>query len=114
MDEESASTAVFYGDKRAGTLRRLESGYEFVYSASYLTDPEALPISLTMPLEVKRYESATLFPFFEGLIPEGWLLDLTTTALKIDKDDKFGLLLHTGKDTIGAVTVKPLAREGLL
>ena len=57
--------------------------------------------------------SKTLFPFFEGLLPEGWLLELTTQTLEIDPDDKFELLLHTGSDTVGAVTVRPeeLAHE---
>ncbi len=96
---------VFYGDKRAGELRRTAAGFEFSYDGAYLSSPEALPISLSLPLRAEKYESKLLFPFFVGLLPEGWLLDLICASAKIDKNDKFGLLLHTGQDPIGAVRV---------
>ena len=106
MVEERA--AVFCKGKRAGLLIKKTNGYEFVYDDAYLTDPEATPISLAMPMRVERYESRALFPFFDGMLPEGWLLELTCKAAKIDKYDKFRLLLHTGRDPIGAVSVLPL------
>jgi serine/threonine-protein kinase HipA len=106
MAEERA--AVYCRGKRAGLLTKTERGYEFVYAIPYLADPEATPISLTMPMRAERYESGELFPFFDGLLPEGWLLDLTCRAAKIDKGDRFRLLLHTGRDPIGAVSVRPL------
>ena len=64
-----------------------------------------------MPLRAEKYDSKELFPFFDGLLPEGWLLDLDCAAAKIDKNDKFRLLLHTGRDPVGAVSVQPI--EGL-
>ncbi len=106
MAEERA--AIFCKGKRAGLLTKKEPGYEFVYDQAYLTDPKATPISLTMPLRVEKYESRDFFPFFDGMLPEGWLLDLTCLATKIDKNDKFRLLLHTGQDPIGAISVRPL------
>ncbi len=96
---------VFYRDKRAGELRKTDEGFEFSYDGAYLSSPGALPISLSLPLRAEKYESKILFPFFVGLLPEGWLLDLICAAAKIDKNDKFGLLLHTGQDPIGAVSV---------
>jgi len=54
------------------------------------------------------YESPRLFSFFDGLLPEGWLLDVTSSTANIDANDKFGLLLHTGEDPIGAVSILPL------
>src|SRR3989344_2134844 len=99
--------AIFYGKKRAGLLRKSESGYEFAYDENYLKDSGAFPISLSLPLRPEKYESRELFPFFEGLLPEGWLLNITAATAKIDKEDKFHLLLHTGEDPIGAVSVKP-------
>lgn len=102
---------VYYGKDRAGRLCKNPegpgSGYEFEYDAAYLQKPGARPISLGMPLQKEKYTSKILFPFFQGLLPEGWLLELTSQTLKIDPDDKFGLLLHTGSDTVGAVTVRP-------
>lgn len=102
---------VYYGAKEAGELVKKPGGYEFTYNAAYLSDPESMPISLAMPLAQAKYESPTLFPFFDGLLPEGWLLELTCKAAKIDKDDKFDLLLHTGKDPVGAVSVRAADKE---
>lgn len=109
MNEERA--IVYYGDKEAGELTKKPGGFEFAYRREYLGDPDSMPISLAMPLTEEKYESSVLFPFFDGLLPEGWLLDLTCTAAKIDKTDKFHLLLHTGKDPVGAVSVRPADGE---
>ena len=84
-------------------LQKTPAGYIFEYDQAYAAATGAKPISLAMPLNKRRFEAAKLFPFFEGLLPEGWLLNITSKALKIDKDDKFELLLHIGKDTIGAI-----------
>lgn len=48
----------------------------------------------------------TLFPFFDGLTPEGWLLNVVTHNWKLDRKDRFGLLLVACRDTIGNVTVR--------
>lgn len=97
---------VFYGQKLAGVLTKTTDGFEFVYDKGYLADSEAMPISLSMPLREEKFESKEIFPFFDGLLPEGWLLDMICATVKIDPDDKFRLLLHTGGDPIGAVSVK--------
>lgn len=100
--------SVFFGSKRAGLLTKKPGGYEFTYDGAYLAEPGAAPISLSLPLREARFESTELFPFFEGLLPEGWMLDLTCTAAKIDVDDRFALLLRTGRDPVGAVSVLPV------
>lgn len=96
---------VYYQDKHAGILSQGDDRYRFVYTEEYLQDPDARPISLTLPLRAEAYESDHLFPFFEGLVPEGWYLDIVSKTLKIDKSDRFGLLLTSGEDSIGAVRV---------
>lgn len=112
MSASKTSALVYYGKELAGRLSRQQlpdgsASFEFEYLPDYLARGDAMPISLSMPLRKEIFSSKTLFPFFDGLLPEGWLLDLTTKALKIDKQDKFSLLRHTGTDTIGAVTVRP-------
>ena len=99
------SAEVYYKDLKAGVLRKTDEGFEFIYDDNYLNSHYSSPISATMPFTNKRYFSSELFPFFENLLPEGFLLDLITAKLKIDKNDKFGLLLQIGKDTIGAVSI---------
>jgi serine/threonine-protein kinase HipA len=107
MEKNPFKAAVFYQNQLAGVLEKTSRGYEFIYASSYLNDPGARPISLSLPLRVKKYESPRLFSFFDGLLPEGWLLELTSSIAKIDQTDKFRLLLHIGRDPLGAVSVKP-------
>ena len=108
MNNNPSHAVVYYDKKKAGILSKTSAGYKFTYDPVYLTDPNVMPISLGMPLRPEKYESKNLFPFFDGLLPEGWLLDLICAAAKIDKNDGFGLLLHTGQDPIGAVSILPI------
>lgn len=101
----SRSANIYFNGARAGRLTHDASGYTFAYDQNYLKLPQSLPISLTLPLDPEPYVSPILFPFFKGLIPEGWLFELNARTLKIDPRDEFGMLLHTGRDCIGAITV---------
>jgi serine/threonine-protein kinase HipA len=93
--------------RRVGTIREVEDGTEFRYDSEWLASPNATAISLTMPLRAEPYAARGLHPFFENLLPEGWLLELSTQKLKISKGDAFGLLLATCADCMGAVEVVP-------
>ena len=77
--------AVYVRDRLAGTLSETDSGYRFAYDGAYLK---------------------VLFPFFDGLIPEGWLLHIVSKNWKLDQRDRFGLLLVACRDCIGAVRVE--------
>jgi serine/threonine-protein kinase HipA len=76
-----------------------------------LASGNAEAISLTLPLREKPFHDKVLFPFFDGLIPEGWLLDIAEKNWKIDSRDRMSLLLTCCKDCIGAVGVVPLLNE---
>ena len=97
---------VYVRDAFAGTLKETDSGYSFVYDEDYLKGENLSPVSLTLPIRNKEYTSKTLFAFFDGLIPEGWLLDVVSHNWKIDRKDRFGLLLVACKDPIGNVRIK--------
>lgn len=111
MEDKRHSAHVYLWDKKTGLLERTDHGYRFGYDTDYLALEDAQPVSLTLPLTDKAYESTSLFPFFLGLIPEGWLLDITSRTLKIDPGNVFDLLLATCGDCIGAVTVLPIDEE---
>lgn len=96
---------VYYKNLVAGILTEDEQGFTFSYDEEYLKNPDARPISLTMPLRQEEYKSKSLFPFFDGLIPEGWLLDVAKKNWKIDSRDRMELLLTFCKDAVGAVGV---------
>jgi serine/threonine-protein kinase HipA len=100
-------------DKTAGWLLEDENGYHFNYDSSYMNSTSPDPISLTLPLKGQPFTSKILFPFFDGLIPEGWLLDIAIDNWKINGRDRFGLLLACCKNTIGAVSILALDDEKL-
>ena len=89
----------------AGILTEDEEGYHFTYSPDYLMMGNAVPVSLTMPLREETFHSEFLFPFFDGLIPEGWLLDIAQKNWKLNPRDRMGLLLATCKDCIGNISI---------
>lgn len=99
---------IYLYDIFAGVLTEDENGYSFEYNRDYLASDSAEPISLTLPLSGKPYLSNVLHPFFDGLIPEGWLLDIAESNWKIDNRDRMSLLLSCCKDCIGAVSVHPI------
>lgn len=98
---------VFFKDKKAGVISETEAGYEFVYDKEFLENPGAHAVSLTLPLRKEAYFSKMFFPFFDGLIPEGWLLEITVKSWKLDPRDRMGILLAACRDCIGAVSVVP-------
>ena len=97
---------VYIQDHYAGIIEETEDGYSFSYTSEYLQRPDAVAASITLPLRDDAYEAAILFPFFDGLIPEGWLLDAVSHNWKINANDRFGLLLLSCKDCIGDVCIR--------
>lgn len=89
----------------AGRIIEDEDGYVFQYDYDYLKDKNAVPISLTLPLREEPYMEKAMIPFFDGLIPEGWLLNVVEQNWKINAKDRMGLLLVCCKDCIGAVSI---------
>jgi len=102
---------IQYLDRTAGWLIQDEEGYHFIYDQEYLNSRDPKPVSLSLPLRESEYTSTTMFPFFDGLIPEGWLLDVAERNWKLDPRDRMGLLMNCCKDCIGAVSVHPVIRE---
>lgn len=96
---------VFYKNELAGYIHETTKGYIFEYDREFLK--KGIAISVSLPLREEPYASKELFPFFKGLLPEGWYLGIVSATQKVDSHDSFGLLLSTTNvDTIGAVTVR--------
>lgn len=98
-------------DATAGWLTQDENGYHFEYDKIYLQSENPMAVSLTLPLQEAPFTSKVLFPFFDGLIPEGWLLDIAEKNWKLNPRDRMGLLLACCRDCIGAVSVHPVKEE---
>lgn len=104
---------IFYKDQLAGVLTETDAGYEFHYLQEYLSSETAKAVSLTLPLQAEAYTSPVLFPFFDGLIPEGWLLDVALRNTDISILDRMSLLMTCCKDCIGVVSVVPMEEKGV-
>lgn len=98
---------IYYKDELAGLLVEDEYGYTFTYNSDYLAN-NGKPISLTLPIQSEPFHSDMLFAFFDGLIPEGWLLHIAQVNWKIDIRDRMSLLLACCRDCIGAVSVEEI------
>lgn len=97
---------VYMNKELAGFITETDNGYTFLYEKDYLNRSEVKPVSLTLPLHDKPHFSKTMFPFFDGLIPEGWLLEIAEKNWKLNVRDRMGLLLACCKDCIGAVSIE--------
>lgn len=96
---------VLYDSDKAGLIEEFDDYYQFTYFEEYLSLSNSQKISLTLPLQKDPFKSKQLFSFFDGLIPEGWLLEVAEKNWKLNARDRMGLLLTCCKETIGAVTV---------
>ena len=88
----------------AGEIQEIERGkvYRFVYLESY----KGASVSLEMPLLQLVYEYDKFPPFFEGLLPEGMMLEGLLRHTKIDRSDLMGQIIAVGGDLVGNVTVE--------
>lgn len=103
---------VFLDQESVGAIEETPSGMTFRYDAGWLARPDSRAISLTLPLRKEPYASNGLHPFFAGLLPEGWLFDISISTLKLAPDDGFGLLLALCRDCVGAVRIEPEPTRG--
>jgi len=98
---------VYLRDRKVGMLERLDRGYSFTYLSSYVAEQGAEEIALSLPLREESYRTDYNLPaFFDGLIPEGWMLQLAARTFDVKITDRFELLLATAYAPIGAVRVE--------
>ncbi len=102
---------VYCSGTPAGIITEDEAGYSFIYEAQYLVSKDAMPVSLTLPLQKEAFFNKVLFSFFDGLIPEGWMLNIAERNWKINRRDRMALLLTCCRDCIGNVSVEPIKLE---
>ena len=103
---------VYYKDHLAGVVTETNDGeYVFQYDGKFVEEHQDEFLTFTMPVTEKPFFEKRLFPFFDGLIPEGWLLDIAVENWKINPNDRMGLLLACCQNCIGAVSVIPIPEE---
>lgn len=97
---------IFVDATLAGYLEEIERGknYRFTYLEGY----KGYPVSLEMPFKQLVYDYDKFPPFFEGLLPEGMMLEALLRQTKLDRNDLMGQLITVGGDLVGNVTVESL------
>lgn len=93
---------IYVNAQLAGLLTEWDEHY---YTFEYEHDYKDSPVSLTMPISQNKYEYTQFPPFFDGLLPEGFMLDGLLKQAKLDRHDYFGQLITVGADLVGNVTV---------
>lgn len=107
--KQMRTAKVLLRDEWVGILWEEDREFVFSYRPNYVIKSGAEPVSLTLPLQDAPFRSPVLFPFFDGLIPEGWMLSIAEKSWKVNARDRMGLLLVCCKDCIGAVSIGPMA-----
>lgn len=100
---------IKYNSINAGVLTETDQGtYVFEYLEEYINQYPTQFVTFQMPVNKQTYKGNRLIPFFDGLIPEGWLLNIASESWKINTSDRMGLLLACCQNCIGAVSAHPL------
>ena len=95
---------IYLHGRQAGILEERE--YLKEYAFTYDGDYDGNPISVTMPIQKDPYVFNRFPPFFDGLLPEGVLLEGLLKHKKINRNDYFIQLIAIGNDTVGAATIQ--------
>ena len=94
--------AYLYG-RRAGMFVQSPQ-LTFEYDPAYLADPEAVPLSLAMPLSEGRFRQRVVFPWLDGLLPDAQAVrECWAREFGVSSRNPFALLSQMGLDTPGAV-----------
>jgi serine/threonine-protein kinase HipA len=96
---------VYKKDKLAGLVWEDENGYSFQYNKDYLLNPRYGEVSRTLPLRSEAFTDKNMLPFFDGLIPEGWLLQIAIENWKLNPRDRMTILLTLCHDCIGDIAI---------
>ena len=96
--------SIYVDGLLAGELQEIQRGkqYCFIYLESY----QGSSVSLEMPTNQKVYNFDRFPPFFEGLLPEGIMLEGLLRQTKLDRNDLMGQLMTVGNDVVGNVTIE--------
>ena len=93
----------FFAD-RVGTLGLVDGRLGFYYAPGWLSQPDAVALSASLPLQAEPFDDRNARPFFAGLLPEGQMRRLIAQQFQVSNQNDFALLDHIGGECAGAVT----------
>jgi len=89
---------------RVGTLALVDGRLNFRYAPDWLSQPDAVALSIALPLQAQPFDDRATRPFFAGLLPEGQMRRLIAQQFQVSGQNDFALLDHIGGECAGAVT----------
>lgn len=89
---------------RVGTLALVEGRLNFRYTPAWLSRPNAVTLSSSLPLQAEPFDDHQTRPFFAGLLPEGQMRRLIARQFQVSGQNDFALLDRIGGECAGAVT----------
>lgn len=89
---------------RVGTLALVDGRLSFCYAPGWLSQPDAMALSASLPLQAEAFDDRNARPFFAGLLPEGQMRRLIARQFQVSGHNDFALLERIGGDCAGAVT----------
>jgi serine/threonine-protein kinase HipA len=95
---------VWLFTEHIGTLALVEGRLNFCYAADWLSRPNALALSASLPLQAEPFDDRTTRPYFAGLLPEGQMRRLIAQQFQVSRQNDFALLDHIGGECAGAVS----------
>lgn len=101
--------AVHMGARLVGRVDASDRrSLRFAYDPAYVADPNATPLSVSMPLRTSPYSHATVHPYLWGLLPDDdRVLDRWAREFGCSATDVAGLLRGVGADVAGAAQYVP-------
>jgi serine/threonine-protein kinase HipA len=89
---------------RVGTLALVDGLLIFCYTSDWLSRPDAIALSASLPLQADPFDDRKTRPFFAGLLPEGQMRRLIAQQFQVSGQNDFALLDQIGGECAGAVT----------
>lgn len=98
---------VLLNNQKVGTFIQMDTGkHAFEYSDEWLELDNGLPLSLSMPLDIQRFEGNDVTTFFDGLLPDNdEVRKRWGQKFSVSPKNPFELLSHMGRDCPGAIQI---------
>lgn len=96
--------ALLAGKEMGRVQRDAHGRLSFSYSDEWRAEPDAYPLSLSMPVAAKEHRRSDIEAFLWGLLPDNErVLERWATKFQVSARNVFALLSHVGEDCAGAV-----------
>lgn len=114
MARRSSALEVLLNGRHVGRLSRAANGaIDFRYAREWLDWENAIPVSLSLPLDTLRYTGAAVTAVFDNLLPDNDDIRRRIAGrVGAEGADAYSLLAAVGRDCVGALQFLPEGEGG--